>query len=366
MLFTIEIIERRKKSDQIRIELAEDFRAITQTSPDCVLSVDQLGIILSANPATERMFGYKTSTLPGRSLDLLLPRSALGQMCSYELEALRSDGTRFFVEATEGSFGDRTSVFLRDVTERKHIEESLRLTQGRLARASEIAAVAELSASIAHEISQPVSAMVANGQAALRWLAAAPAEPDDATAAVQRIVRDGKDAKAIIERLRSLHKRNAPSLTPVHLPVICKEMMDLVRPKADAAGIELLSEIPSELPLIPADKIQLQQVLHNLINNGIESMQATEIDPRCLIVRAAVRETFVYVEVEDSGVGFENVDSVFDPFITTKTEGLGMGLSICRSIVESHGGAIGAGRSAKHGSIFWFTIPLQQGEERAI
>jgi C4-dicarboxylate-specific signal transduction histidine kinase len=248
---------------------------------------------------------------------------------------------------------------------RLQLEESLLRTQSKLAKAAQIAAVSELAASIGHEISQPVSAIVANGQACLRWLDATPPNRSDARTAVERIVRDGKDAAEIVKSLRSLFRRSPPEKTVLDLRTLVIEVASLVRGRMDSDGITLETHFPKDVPPVLADKIQLQQVLMNLLTNGIDSMQNIDDRAKRLIVRARRDGDSVLTQVEDSGTGVADMSAVFDSFVTTKEKGMGMGLSICRSIVEAHSGRLWAEANPTGGAIFLFTVPLAEGGDSA-
>jgi signal transduction histidine kinase len=363
MVLTMELIERSKKSERARLGLDAHFRSITQTSPDGIASIDQTGVILFANPALSGIFGFPLEQMEGHAISLLLPGADGLPITPGEYAAVRKDGSRFDVEATCGQFGDRTTIFLRDVSDRKRTEDSLRITQARLAKAAQIAAVAELSASIVHEISQPITAMVANGQAGLRWLAATPPNVSDARAALERVVRDGKDARAIIEGLRSVFKKSRPEKSTLDLALIVRELMPLVHSRAERQHVALDIQIPKHLA-VRGDKLQLQQVLMNLVTNAIDAMNG-QAGPRRLVVRAKKDGGLVRTEVADSGAGVGDYETIFESFVTTKEKGLGMGLSICRSIVEAHNGRIWAEPGATGGTIFAFTVPSDEGGDPA-
>jgi C4-dicarboxylate-specific signal transduction histidine kinase len=245
----------------------------------------------------------------------------------------------------------------RSERDRLRMEESLRQTQSKLAQATQIATAAELAASIVHEISQPLSAMVANGQACLRWLGTTPPNYVDGQAAVERIVRDGKDAAGIIKGLRSLFGRAALDKSELDLREIVEEVVALLRGKAEHERVLLDVQMSENLPHIMGDKIQLQQVLMNLVTNGIESMQTVVDRPRRLTIRASQRNNQILTSVEDQGIGVENFDAIFDAFFTTKEKGMGMGLAICRSIIEVHEGKLSGVARPAGGSVFSFTLP---------
>jgi signal transduction histidine kinase len=243
---------------------------------------------------------------------------------------------------------------------KKRIEETLHRTQARLSRATQIATVAELAASIAHEISQPLSAVVANGQACTQWLAAEPPNMTNARIAAERIVRDGKDAGEVVRRLRALFKKD--DLTKVDLDVndVVDEVLRLIRAEVARKRITVETDLEKKLPFVQGDRVQLQQVIFNLLLNGIEAMEAVNDRPRKLWICSKLRgRDAIVVEIRDHGTGLIDAEKVFEAFYTTKEKGMGMGLAICHSIVEAHGGLLGISPSQGPGTTFFFTLPLE-------
>jgi signal transduction histidine kinase len=246
---------------------------------------------------------------------------------------------------------------------KKRIEETLRQTQARLSRATQIATVAELAASIAHEISQPLSAVVANGQACTQWLSAEPPNITNARIAAERIVRDGKDAGEVVRRLRALFKKNA--LTKMNLDVndVVDEVLRLVRTEVVRKRVTVETHLEKKLPFVQGDRVQLQQVIFNLVLNGIEAMETVTDRPRKLWICSKLRRgDAIVVEIRDHGTGLADAEKAFEAFYTTKEKGMGMGLAICRSIVEAHGGRLGITPSQGPGTTFFFTLPLESSQ----
>jgi C4-dicarboxylate-specific signal transduction histidine kinase len=241
-------------------------------------------------------------------------------------------------------------------------EESLRQTQAKLAQATQIATISEFSASVIHEISQPLSAMVANGQTCVRWLSVDPPNLANAKAAAERIVRDGRDAADIIKGLRALFRRSSPQKALVDLRQIVDEVVSLMRRKAETEKIVVDLQLPKDLPKIMGDQIQIQQVLMNLVLNAMESMQTITDRPKMLMIHSREQDGMILTEIRDQGVGIADFDRVFDTFFTTKENGMGMGLSICRSIIEAHEGRLWASRGPVVGTVFSFTIPRAREE----
>ena len=255
----------------------------------------------------------------------------------------------------------------RDITERKRAEAEARENDRRygemqteLAHANRVATMGQLTASIAHEVNQPIAAMVTNAEAALRWLRVGSSHLEKVQQSLTSIVEDGTRAGEVINRIRALMKKAPPRKDRLEINGAIVEIIELTRGEAMKYGISVLAELADHLPVVEADRVQLQQVLLNLIVNALESMGAANEGPRELMVSTGkVEAGGVLVAVQDSGPGLEAamVERVFESFYTTKPTGLGMGLSICRSIIEAHGGRLWASRNQLRGATFQFTLP---------
>jgi signal transduction histidine kinase len=218
----------------------------------------------------------------------------------------------------------------------------------------------ELAASIAHEINQPLSAIVTNANAGLRWLNRGEPDLDEARGAISRIASDGVRAGGVIRGLRALATKTEPDLASFDINDAMQEVLALTRSERQQHGVELRTDLFTGDRLVFGDRVQLQQVMLNLIMNGIEAMSAVTDRPRVLAISSErVEAGGVVVAVEDTGTGLDptSADRIFDPFFTTKPNGMGMGLSICRSIIEAHGGRFWASPRAPHGAAFRFTVP---------
>jgi signal transduction histidine kinase len=274
--------------------------------------------------------------------------------------------------SSDPSFYLRFGVFLAAaitasqlIEAKKRIEETLRRTQTRLSRATQIATVAELAASIAHEISQPLSAVVVNGQACTQWLSAEPPNLTNARVAAERIVRDGNDAGEVVRRIRALFKKNALTLVDLDVNDVIEEVLRLIRTEAVKKKVTVETDLEKRLPFVRADRVQLQQVIFNLLLNGIEAMEPANGRPRELWIRSKRRDQdTIIVEIRDHGTGLADAEKAFEAFYTTKEKGMGMGLAICRSIVEAHGGDLGITPSPGPGTTFFFTLPLGSNQSR--
>jgi signal transduction histidine kinase len=238
-------------------------------------------------------------------------------------------------------------------------EGDLRVTQAQLARASQAATVAELSASIAHEINQPLAGIVASGETCRTWLSGDNPNLPRARAAIERIIRDGNAAADIIRRIRALFGRTAPAKTSLQINEVIDEVRRLAQDELDRRRISLELDLTQALPPVLADRIQIQQVLMNLIRNGAEAMEHANSQAKRLVVRSQCAGGYIIVEVCDHGVGLTHPEKVFEPFYSTKPNGLGVGLAISRSIVEAHEGVLRVRDNQPQGTVFYLTLPLR-------
>jgi PAS domain S-box-containing protein len=381
----------RKHAEQDLRSSEEKHRVIVEAANDVVVSMDERGVILLANPATRRVFGYDPVEIVGKPMTMLMPEMmrklhengfkrylATGKRHlnwqGVEVTAQRKDGQEFPVEV---SFGELTSDghkvftgYIRDISERKRAEDQLRasernlqMTQAELARVSRLTTMGELAASIAHEVNQPLTAVINNGSACLRLLANRNLEPEVLRRALEEIVADGTRASAVLARIRAFIKKEPAERNPLDINEVIEEVLVLASHELYENQVLVDHQLTTDLPSVLADRVQLQQVLLNLIMNGIEASIAVTDRPRLLWVQSMIGESGdVLVAVSDSGTGFDlEVDRVFTPFFTTKAKGMGMGLSISRSLIESHGGRLWATSNSPHGAVFSFTLPVTVG-----
>jgi PAS domain S-box-containing protein len=296
---------------------------------------------------------------------------ATGSCKAYEKEYLRNDGSRVSVLVGAAALGgprDQGVAFVLDLTERKEAEQNLRESERRyreaqaaLAHVTRVTTLGELTASIAHEVNQPLAAVVANAEACLRWLDRATPDLNAARRSAEWIIDDGNRASEVIRRVRALAKKTSLERMPLDVSDVARETIPLVQRELISNQVLLRMELAPALPMILGDRVQLQQVIINLVMNGIEAMQSVTDRPRELVVRSGQVETHqVLVSVTDCGVGLsaENADRLFNAFFTTKPSGMGMGLSICRSIVEAHGGRLSTHGNEGPGATFQFVLPL--------
>lgn len=250
-----------------------------------------------------------------------------------------------------------TSIVTLLLDAKRRAEVALQKTEATLGQAQQFAAVGEMAASIAHEVNQPLSAIVANGYACIRWLATEPPSVEKAHEAAERIVRDGKDAGDVIRNVRSMFKRSASEKVQLHINEVIHEALRLLRGEIGRRRVTVQTELADNLPLVHADRVQLQQLVLNLLMNALEAMDSLTDRPKEILIRSEAAGEGVVVTIRDHGVGFQNAEKIFDPFFTTKTQGMGMGLAISRTIVEAHNGRLWAESKGNHGATFSFTIP---------
>jgi signal transduction histidine kinase len=246
-----------------------------------------------------------------------------------------------------------------DIDDTAKLAEVLHDAQEKLAQASRAAAVAEFSASIAHEINQPLQAVVAHGRACVRWLSAEPPNLHEARRSAEHIVRDGNAAADVVSRIRALFKHTAPEMIDLDINKLILQVCTLMADDIQRNAVSLETTLAEDVPKIRADAVQIQQVLVNLVRNAIEALAATTERPKLLLIRSRRDGESVVIDVEDRGTGISDFEKIFEPFFTTKKTGMGIGLAICRTIVEAHAGRIWAMRNESRGVTFSFSLPIE-------
>jgi PAS domain S-box-containing protein len=248
-----------------------------------------------------------------------------------------------------------------DIEDRNNAEQALARAHSDLAHLSRVLTMGELTASIAHEINQPLTAVVAHGHACVEWLSAAKPNVFEAKRSAERIIQDGTRAGAVIGRIRSLFKKEATAKDLLDMNEVIQELTVFLRDEAIRNKILVRTELDRNLPPLTGDRVQLQQVVLNLIVNGFDALRSKDEGAREIVVRSAIDGKNILISVEDSGAGFspDTAERIFQPFFTTKSNGIGMGLPISRSIVESHAGKLWAAPRETGGAVFHFTLPLE-------
>jgi C4-dicarboxylate-specific signal transduction histidine kinase len=255
-------------------------------------------------------------------------------------------------------------ALMRQMAEQKRTEETLQITRTELARAARITTIGELTASIAHEVNQPLAAVVANADACVAWLAREHPDLAEARAAAERATQGATRASEVIARIRSLISKATPEKSRVQINRVIEETAALAAGQASRNSVAIRLELSPDLPYVLGDSIQIQQVILNLLMNGIEATTTVTDRPKTVIIMSESERGQVRISVRDSGIGLseEVMSRLFEPFFTTRSKGMGMGLAISRSIIEAHGGRLWAeSNGSGDGAIFQFTLPCEDG-----
>ena len=378
-------VTARERAEEALRERNARIRRLVDANIIGIVVWNAEGHILEVNGAFLRMMGYEHEDLVSghvRWTDLTPPEwrkvdeqalrelSETGRAQPNEKEFVRKDGSRVSVMVGAATFkaGDKEGVaFVLDLTERKRAEEKVRESERRyrevqseLAHANRVATMGQLSASIAHEVNQPIAATITGAGAGLRWLSAQPPDVEQVRQVLNGILSDGNRAADVVGRVRALVKKAPPRTEPVDMNDVIREVIELTRGEAWKHGASVQAQLADDLPSIAGDRVQLQQVVLNLVINAFEAMDGVSDGVRELLISTATADSgYVTVAVRDSGSGFvaDSAERLFAAFFSTKPTGLGMGLSICRSIVEAHGGRLWASENVPRGAIFQFTVP---------
>jgi PAS domain S-box-containing protein len=395
-LARLEANRRRKATEenlQLYSDLEERDRKIRRLFDSNIIGIiiwEIEGQIFEANDAFLRIIGYDREDLAAGRLhrmDLTPPEwhdldarnvaslKKQGIMSPFEKEYFRKDGSRIPVMIGGAMFGEHSNQgvgFVLDLTGLKRAEAEARENERRyrealmeLAHANRVSTLGQLTASIAHEISQPIAAAVTNAQAGLDWLGAQPSNLEQVQQTLNYIISDGMRASDVIDRIRGLIKKAPPKRESLHINKTVLEVTALTRGEVLKSRVKVRTQLEEGLPPVEADRVQLQQVLLNLIINAIEAMRGVAEGSRELMITTARNGSgSIMVSLRDTGPGLDpkEVDRVFEAFFTTKAEGMGMGLAICRSIIEAHGGRLWATANEPRGAIFQFTLPLEPVE----
>jgi PAS domain S-box-containing protein len=370
LLIVCEDVTDRKRAESLT-------EHVFDTIPDVASIVDRDYRYRRVNPAHERFWGIPIEKIIGvpvgevigreefeRLAKPHLDRCFAGEVVSFN-EWIESPSGRRYWAATysplqlEAGRAESALVLARDITDQMQASERLRDAQAELARVMRVTTLGELTASIAHEVNQPLGAVVNAAGACQRWLDGDTPNLDEARQAVDWIIKEGNRASEVILRVRALAKKTDIEKAPLDVNDIIREALVLVRRELTSHHVSLRMELASALPSILGDRVQLQQVIINLVMNGVEAMLSVTDRPRQLVIQSREDGTQqVLVSVTDCGVGIsaKDADRLFNAFFTTKAGGMGMGLSICRSIIEAHGGRLWATANAPHGATFQFTI----------
>ncbi len=400
VLSAIVDITARKAADLALRESEQRYGMLIDGVTDyAIYMVDPNGLVTNWNRGAQRIKGYGADEILGQHFSCFYteedraanaPERSLAIAARegrYEAQTwrVRKDGSGFLADVVIDALRDDSGRLIgfakitRDVTEsvqaaraleearidlvKSRAEEALRRVQAELARIARVTTLGELTASIAHEVSQPIAATVINAHAALRWLAARPPDLEEAGRALARIVQDGHRAGDVLGRVRDLMRKAPPRSDRFDINDAIRELIHLTRAEAVKNNVSVGTDLADRLPSVKGDRVELQQVVLNLIVNAMEAMSAVAEGPRDLLISTARAQSDVLVTVRDSGPGLPEVDPerIFEPFQTTKRTGLGMGLRISRSIIEAHGGRLWASPNTPRGAVFQFTVSADAG-----
>jgi PAS domain S-box-containing protein len=372
-MFTLVVMRNRTATERI----AEQADFLNQTH-DSIFVRDAKGAIAYWNRGSEALYGWTSQEALGKTLDDLAPTTypaplpdimqALVAKGYWEGDLLRTtrNGKIAMVAARWSIRRDNQGRFAgvletnNDITERRKTQDDLQRVQSDLARVTRATTMGQLAASISHEVNQPLTGVVTNGYTLLHWLNEKTLNLDKARVTAERVLRDGERASGVIQRIRGLLTKTPPQTGEINLNNLVLQVLDLLQTDLRLRDVVVQTELTPELPACLGDTVQLQQVLLNLVVNGSEAMSEVSGRPKILVVGSHATENGEgVIFVRDHGVGIdqETAEKIFDPFFTTKEKGMGMGLAICRSIVEAHGGRLWATPAEPSGALFQFALP---------
>jgi PAS domain S-box-containing protein len=357
---------------------ARERDRIWNVSQDLLVVADSGGTYVGVNPAWTTVLGWSEAELLGKTGEWLVHPDDR-QRTSSEIVNLAAGGKTLHFEnrlrQKGGSYRwlswtavpDRGKIYAvaRDMTELRQAQEELHRSREELTRVNRQTTMAAMTASIAHEMNQPLSAIAANGSAGLRWLARSEPNLDEARKTLKRVIEDAHRASEVIASVRAMFGKDYREKSPLKINDLICHVLSIVHGELESQEVTPQLELSEEIPEILADRMQLQQVLLNLFTNAVEAMGPVTDRVRALSIKSEIHDRDgVLITIKDTGPGIDplNRDRIFDAFFTTKSHGMGMGLSICRSIIEGHGGRLWAAPGSPHGSIFYLTLPTARGE----
>jgi PAS domain S-box-containing protein len=378
-------LRRQRRIDRALRDAESKYRTVAEFTHDWEYWKAANGTLLYVSPSCERVTGYSCQEFFENSSllrEIVVPedREAWEQHEREERTDLASRVLQFRILMRDGNIrwiehacrpvtnerGDFEGIRAsnRDITDRRNAELEAQLHREELAHVTRIVTIGELATSLAHEINQPLTAILCNAEAAHRFLTAATPDLGEVQTILEDIIQDDRRAGEVIRRMRTLVKKGTPRREMVVLNEAVGETLALVRSASSIEGLSVRTELEAELPAVSGDRVQLQQVMLNLLLNATAAMRDTPPARRDLVVTTAMQDGLaIMVSVRDSGSGVDpkNLERLFEPFYTTKADGLGMGLSISRTIIKAHGGTIGAENNPEGGAIFYFTLPVGRG-----
>jgi PAS domain S-box-containing protein len=375
-------ITANKQAEEALRSSEEQWRDVFENNPTMYFMVDAAGKVMAVNQFGAEQLGYTANQLVGKPVlnvfcesdreavqrNFALCLKELGRARNWEARKVRRDGEVLWVRETAKAVprlnGPIVLIACEDITEKKRAEEALNKAQADLAHVSRVTTMGELVASIAHEVNQPLGAIVTNGHACVHLLSREVPDLDKAREVIGRMIGDGMRASEVIKRIRDLLRKAPPEKTPLNINEPIQEVIALVSSDLIRSEVELKADLAADLPPIEGDRIQLQQVILNLILNAKDAMSAVQTHPRELLITSRKSKSGqVVVAVRDSGKGLDpgDADRIFDPFFSSKPEGMGLGLSISRTIIEAHHGTLWATPNEDKGVTIQFALPQGSG-----
>jgi two-component system sensor kinase FixL len=367
------------RNNTINSQLQEQVKLLAQTH-DGVIVRDMQHRILSWNAGAETLYGWSANEVLGKKITDLL-QSKIGASFDEimqimlakgawegEITSTRKDGQRVTVTSRWSLSRDRSGnpkmvlVTNNDITAARQAEDALHRSQVELAHITRVSTLGELAASIAHEVNQPLAAITTNAEAGLRWLNREVPDLGEVRSAISRISSEAQRASEVIKRIRALSRKSEPQHLPLDLGEVVDESLGLLKRELAQQNVSLQLELETGLPVVQGDRVQLQQVIINLVMNGVQAMSRVHETKRLMLIKLGRVADQLILEIHDSGPGIRDQDiaKLFTAFFTTKEEGLGMGLSICRSIVEAHGGHIDAHNHPEGGAVLQIALPVAE------
>jgi two-component system sensor kinase FixL len=378
------------RSQSITAELGESldrYQALLDTAVDGIISIDEKGLVESFNRAAERIFGYRASEVIGRNVSMLMPSPYREEHGGYlnnylttrrkkiigigrEVDGQRKDGTTFPMDLAVGEVitvhGRIFTGIVRDISDRKAAEAEARRRMNELAHVMRLRSMGELASGLAHEVNQPLTAIITSAQACMRMLRNGNADSGLMLEVQEQIAHQGERAAEVIRRLRKYVEKGELEKAPSDLNQSVIEVLNLLSHELRAHRVKTYIDTAEGLPLVSVDRIQIEQVLVNLVRNAVEAMSEDEVEPDELYIttraEALLNATGVAAAVRDNGPGIsaEIANRLFEPYVTTKPKGLGQGLSICRRIIEAHGGRLWTEPAQPRGAEFRIWLPAAE------
>jgi two-component system, LuxR family, sensor kinase FixL len=377
-------ITERKAAELALRESELRWRSIVNTVPDAIIVINAAGVVESFSPAAERLFGYTAGEVIGHNVKMLMPQPYRDQHDGYLARYMRTgerriigigrivvgrrkNGETFPMELAVGEFaspnGNFFTGFVRDLTERQEAERRIEDLQTELLHASRLSVMGQMASTMAHELNQPLTAVTNYLEAGRRLIALGPVEPERIADLMEKAVVQAQRAGEVIRQLRQFVSKGETERRTQNLNQLVEEALALGLVGARQSGVRVSLELDHDLPPVMVDPVQIQQVILNLVRNAVEAME--DVDRRELMITTRSAGDVIEASVADTGPGIasELVDRLFQPFVTTKQTGMGLGLSICREIVEAHHGHLTAGARAGGGTVFRLTLPKTNEDE---